>query len=69
MLQSEDHSKKWPTNAQIGYGTPTARAVSKGSEWGTQLEVAHKWAHRAHHPCRLGVLNAAKRSTQPEMAH
>ena len=47
-------NQKWPINGQGGYITPAASGIPTASERGAKSEVAHKWARRLHHPCRLG---------------
>ena len=53
-LQCRGQIQKWPINGQGGYITPAASGIPTASERGAKSEVAHKWARRLHHPCRLG---------------
>ena len=34
--------------------TPAASGVPTASDWGSELEVAHKWARSLHNSCRPG---------------
>ena len=47
-------NQKWPTCGRINYITLAIWAVPNAAEWRTKSEVAHKWAYRLHHSCRLG---------------
>ena len=53
-LQSGGQNQKWPTSGQNGYLTPTILGIPTASERGSKSEVAHKWAKRLPHPCRIG---------------
>ena len=53
-LQSGGQNQKWPTSGQIGYLTPAVSGSPTASERGAKSEVAHKWAKRLPHPCRIG---------------
>ena len=53
-LQSGGQNQKWPTYGQSGYVTPAVSGIPTASEQGGGSEVAHLWAKRLHHPCRLG---------------
>ena len=53
-LQSGGQSQKWPTSGQNGYLTPAVSGIPTASERGAKSEVAHKWAKRLPHPCRIG---------------
>ena len=59
-LKSGEQNQKWPTSGQGGYITPAASGIRTASERGAKSEVAHKWARRLHHPCRLGDPNCFK---------
>ena len=52
-LQSGGQNQKWPTSGQIGYLTRAASGIPTASERGAKSEVAHKWANRLPHPCRI----------------
>ena len=52
-LQSGGQNQKWPTSGQSGYVTPAASGIPTASEHGRKSQVAHKWAKRLRHPCRL----------------
>ena len=52
--QSEGQNQKWPTSGQSGYFTPAIPGTPTASERGAKSEVAHLWARRLRHPCRLG---------------
>ena len=47
-------NQKWPTSGQNGYLTPAVSGIPTASERGAKSEVAHKWAKRLPHPCRIG---------------
>ena len=53
-LQSGGQNQKWPTRGQNGYLTPAVSGIPTASERGGKSEVAHKWANRLPHPCRIG---------------
>ena len=53
-LQSGGQNQKWPTSGQIGYLTPAVSGIPAASKRGAKSEVAHKWANRLPHPCRIG---------------
>ena len=53
-LQSGGQNQKWPTSGQIGYLTPAVSGSPTASERGAKSEMAHKWAKRLPHPCRIG---------------
>ena len=53
-LQSGGQNQKWPTSGQIGYLTPAVSGTPTASERGAKSKVAHKWAKRLPHPCRIG---------------
>ena len=53
-LQSRGQNQKWPTSGQSGYLTPAVSGIPTASERGAKSEVAHKWAKRLPHPCRIG---------------
>ena len=53
-LQSGGGDQKWPTCGQSGYVTPAVSGIPTASQRGAKSEVAHKWARRLRHPCRLG---------------
>ena len=53
-LQSGWQNQKWPTSGQIGYLTPAVLGSPTAAERGAKSEVAHKWANRLPHPCRIG---------------
>ena len=53
-LQSWGGNQKWPTCGQSGYVTPAVSGIPTAAERGGKSEVAHKWAKRLRHPCRLG---------------
>ena len=53
-LQSGGQNQKWPTSGQSGYLTPAVSGIPTASERGAKSEVAHKWAKRLPHPCRIG---------------
>ena len=52
---SGGQNQKWPINGQGGYITLAASGFPTASQRGAKSEVAHKWASKLHHPCRLGV--------------
>ena len=52
--QSGGGNQKWPTSRQNGYVTPAVSGIPTASERGAKSEVAHLWAKRLRHPCRLG---------------
>ena len=43
-LQSGAQNQRWPTSGPGGYNTPAAYGVPTVSQWGVDIEVAHKWA-------------------------
>ena len=53
-LQSGGQNQKWPTSGQSGYLTLAVSGSPTASERGAKSEVAHKWAKRLPHPCRIG---------------
>ena len=53
-LQSGGQIQKWRTCGQSGYVTPAVSGIPTASERGAKSEVAHLWAKRLCHPCRLG---------------
>ena len=56
-LQSGGQNQKWPTCGQSGYVTPAASGIPTSAErggGGGESKVAHLWAKRLRHPCRLG---------------
>ena len=53
-LQSGGGNQKWPTCGQSGYVTPAVSRIPTVLERGAKSEVAHLWAKRLRHPCRLG---------------
>ena len=53
-LHSGGQNQKWPTSGQNGYLTPAVSGIPTASEQGAKSEVAHKWAKRLPHPCRIG---------------
>ena len=53
-LQSGGQNQKCPTSGQNGYLTPAVSGIPTASERGAKSEVAHKWAKRLPHPCRIG---------------
>ena len=53
-LQSRGQNQKWPTSGQSGYLIPGVSGIPTASERGAKSEVAHKWARRLPHPCRIG---------------
>ena len=53
-LQSGGQNQRWPTSGQSGYLTPAVSGIPTAAERGAKSEVAHKWANRLPHPCRIG---------------
>ena len=45
--------QKWPTCWQSGYVTLAVSGIPTAAERGGKSEVAHLWAKRLRHPCRL----------------
>ena len=53
-LQSGGQNQKSPTRGKIGYLTAAVSGIPAASERGAKSQVAHKWAKRLPHPCRIG---------------
>ena len=53
-LQSGWENQKWPSCGQSGYVTPAVSGIPTASERMGKSKVAHLWANRLCHPCRLG---------------
>ena len=71
--QCRDENQKWVLRPQVGKGA-TSPPPSWGSPTlnaGTTMRngyLAHMWAKRLHHPCRLGGPQRSTRGQQCEMA-
>ena len=53
-LHGGGQNQKWPASGQSGYLTPAVSGIPTASERASKSEVAHKWAKRLPHPCRIG---------------